>query len=154
MRKIAGIDASLTNTGLYFGPGDYAAIPTKGLKGSERLEHIWWHVHSALVEREITDVIIEGYAFAANARHHRIGEGGGAVRIAAVQAGAVAIWEVPPTSLKKWFTGKGAASKDDMMSEAARRLGAPLPCHDIADAYALWLAGHDEEFLKDKGTRG
>lgn len=48
-------------------------------------------------------------------------------------------WVVPPSALKKLATGKGNASKDEVLLSAARRLAdAPVQSNNEADA--AWLA--------------
>ena len=48
---------------------------------------------------------------------------------------------VPPTSLKKFTTGKGTAKKDTMQLEIFKRWGRDFPSADEADAYALAMLG-------------
>lgn len=48
------------------------------------------------------------------------------------------VFDLPPSSLKKFATGHGGAGKDRMLVEAVRRLGYAGHHHDEADA--LWLA--------------
>lgn len=44
---------------------------------------------------------------------------------------------VPPTSLKKFITGTGGASKDVILKEVLRKWGRDLGDHNAADAYGL-----------------
>jgi crossover junction endodeoxyribonuclease RuvC len=61
--------------------------------------------------------------------------------------------EVPPSTLKKWTTGKGNAKKDQMAEAVKNRWGYISPSDDINDAYALAQMGQlgVEEILKLKG---
>lgn len=45
--------------------------------------------------------------------------------------------EVPPTVLKKWTTGKGNATKDQMAAAVKDRWAYHSASHDIVDAFAL-----------------
>ncbi len=149
--SVVGIDASLTNTGLYFGPGDWAEIKGGKLRGAIRLEH-FWSMFTALLQSHTPRIaIVEGYAFGAiHSRAHRIGELGGVLRLALKQSRVETLYEVPPTTLKKFFWGKGTAGKADMLAEAKRRDGGHIPSHDVADACALWHAAQCEKLLRTK----
>ena len=46
-------------------------------------------------------------------------------------------YDVPPTVLKKWVTGKGNAKKPDMAMAALDKWGFALTQDDIVDAYCL-----------------
>ena len=48
-----------------------------------------------------------------------------------------AVVEVPPSTLKKFVTGKGNAKKDQMMLAIYKRWGTEFDNNDAADAYAL-----------------
>ena len=63
--------------------------------------------------------------------------------------------EVPPTTLKKFATGKGNAQKNDMAAAAKAKLGYNSPSDDIIDA--VWLAKLGEHLGvvgTDSGLRG
>lgn len=153
-QKIVGIDASLTNTAMYFGPGKFAEIKGGKLRGATRLQSMFERIREQLREHKPTCAVIEGYAYMANARQHRLGEIGGVVRLACALEGVKRIYEVPPTSLKKFFTGNGKASKKEMQEEAVdRQLFKAYPSDDLADACALWYAGDDNKFLNAKAER-
>lgn len=51
---------------------------------------------------------------------------------------------IAPKSLKKKFTGRGDASKQEMIAEAKRYWPDMLPIDDLADALALAKVSHDE----------
>lgn len=108
-----------------------------------------------------TRVQIEGYAFGSSDSGHasRLAELGGVVKSYLFEKG-FAYTEVPPTSVKKFWSGSGRADKTDMI-EAARTKGYPIdelqrdmilkkvddhPLEDIVDAIAI------AEFVK-KGVK-
>jgi Holliday junction resolvasome RuvABC endonuclease subunit len=159
-----GADLSLTSTG-YSGFGESGAIASKN-KGVERLDEI----SSALLElaaRSPEDpiFIIEGYSFSSrNSQAHSIGELGGVVRYRLWKAGFPFI-DIPPTCRAKFATGRGNASKNEVMSSVSARTGIVFSgkgADDICDAWILeeiglyllgnsrfdWPASHVEALAK------
>ncbi len=146
--RIVGLDLSLTATGVAHDFG--TATLTSRAKGAERLAVLLhlagslcgfkFHDYDAAPEFSAADlVVIEGYSMgtARQSSHaHGLGELGGVVRLALFEAG-IAYVDVAPASLKKYATGKGNASKDEVYGEAIRRLGYAGKSNDEADA--LWL---------------
>lgn len=49
--------------------------------------------------------------------------------------------EVPPTSLKKWATGRGSGDKVAMASALTKRYGEEFQTNNLADAFALMMFG-------------
>ncbi|MGH6920762.1 MAG: crossover junction endodeoxyribonuclease RuvC, partial [Geminicoccaceae bacterium] len=83
-------------------------------------------------------VVIEGAAFGV-ARGNALvslGELRGVVRVALFEAGLPVV-EVAPASLKRYASGRGNASKADVLVAAVKRLGYTGSSDDEADA--LWL---------------
>jgi len=81
-------------------------------------------------------VAIEGYAFGKGQGAHQLGELGGVVRVALHEM--VFDWiEVPPVLVKQMACGTGAASKNAVLTAAARRLDYQGESNDEADS--LWL---------------
>lgn len=81
-------------------------------------------------------VVLEGYSYASGNKAHDVGEMGGVVRLALYEAG-INYHVVSPPTIKVAATGKGNASKDDVLLAAVRRLGYDGNSKDEADA--LWL---------------
>lgn len=109
--RVLAVDLSLTRTGLCDddGPTTYAASG----EGLTRLAAIRDRVLDAAAAAEL--VAIEGYSFGSKGRAVvSIGELGGVVRLALAEAG-VAFVDVPPSTLKKYATGKGNAGKDEVL---------------------------------------
>lgn len=83
-----------------------------------------------------TTVAIEGYSMGSSHGREMAGELGGAVRMRIAEWGFKFL-DVPPTTLKKFVTGKGVAPKEVMLREVYRRWGFDADSNDEADAYAL-----------------
>ena len=142
MITVAGLDLSLTSTGLSVGD-TLIAISTK-TKGVERLDYIANVICGHLAQAENPIVIIEGYAFASrNSQAHAIGELGGVVRWHLWKAG-ISWVDVPPTCRAKFATGKGNASKGEVLSAVSARTGIVWTgsgADDMCDAWILQECG-------------
>lgn len=133
--NIVGVDLSLTSTGI--ADADGARLIKTRMSGMARIEYIREKVLDFQRAGEINIFVIEGYSFGSHASHaHELGELGGVVRhcLFSLQLQYV---DVPPSSLKRYATGKGNARKEDMLGAAIRRLGYEGNSYDEADA--LWL---------------
>ena len=116
LNKVVGIDVSLTNTAMYFGTGSYEEVKGGKERAATRLRTMYDKILAHLKKYKPKVAVIEGYAFGARSRQHRLGEIGGVVRLACVQAGVETIYEVPPTTLKKFFTDKTKRSSRNRFS--------------------------------------
>jgi crossover junction endodeoxyribonuclease RuvC len=142
---VAGLDLSLTSTGLLIGDALDATtfsvrverrIASK-LRGLDRLHEIANTIVDACEVRGVEDIAIEGYSFNSRASQaHALGELGGVVRLRLSLAG-FQFWNVPPATLKKFTANKGNAPKEIMMREVFRRWRYEHDCPDLVDAYAL-----------------
>lgn len=148
MNHAVGIDLSLTSTGVathlgqcnvFSAPGDfghpmerYGYILDEILKVTDSVAHVQGGT--------LPHVAIEGYAFAKRSSHaHAQGELGGIVRRGLWTAGIRWV-EVPPTNLKKFITGKGNATKTDIVSAVTLKTGVEWSgkgADDRADAWGL-----------------
>ena len=81
-------------------------------------------------------VIIEGYSFAGKFNNALQYELGACIRMRLYTDGVPFI-EVPPTSLKKFVTGKGNVKKDLMLLNVYKRWGYDTEDDNEADAYGL-----------------
>jgi Holliday junction resolvasome RuvABC endonuclease subunit len=119
--KIMGLDLSLTSTGISI-DGETFVIASKE-RGPARLIEISKTVVSLALTKRVELVVIEGYSFASrNSQAHSIGELGGVVR-AQLYANDVPYIEVPPTCRAKFATGRGNASKNDVISAISAKTG-------------------------------
>lgn len=139
----SGLDLSLTSTGVAAPDGSLHIIASKQ-RGIERvvdIAHNALHLIGALsVDHRGVDIVaIEGYSFSSRNSHaHALGELGGVVRYE-LWARGVPWVDIPPATVKKYATGKGNATKDQVLAAAIRR-GGPLftgTGNDVADAW--WL---------------
>lgn len=119
--KVMGLDLSLTSTGVSVGGGT-STISVKAT-GPERLFLISEQV-LALCHQHLVDVVcVEGYSFASrNSQAHSIGELGGCVRMRLWEAGIPYV-VIPPTSRAKFATGRGNASKGEVISAISAKTG-------------------------------
>jgi hypothetical protein len=140
---VVAFDLSLTSTGVADRNGTRRIIPKS--TGCERLAEIRdavlfashkgrWGVNAPSDPPDL--VVIEGYSYASGNKAHDVGEMGGVVRLALYEAG-IPFEVVSPATIKMFATGKGNASKDDVLLAAVRRLGYEGGSKDEADA--LWL---------------
>jgi len=137
-RLYLGIDPSLRSTGLVIIGENHQRIqritPTK-LRDTPRLQY---H-RNAL--REVlpgcTTACIEGPSLYSVNRADAIGQLRG-VLLLELEDNHILTYEIPPTTLKLFATGKGNSGKDLMIAMANERWNLQLTNDDEADA--LWLA--------------
>ena len=141
--RILALDLSLTRTGICTPTGKTWSFATATLRGMDRVDAIVSEVHGFVTDTSADLVAIEGYSFGSQGRSvFNIGELGGCVRLLLHRL-KVPFVEVPPSTLKKFSTGRGNADKDAMILAAVRRFGFEGETNDEADAFLLWcLARH------------
>lgn len=81
---------------------------------------------------------MEGYALGSKFNREKLGELGGIVKLSWYRAMGTDPDIYPPTVLKKFLTGKGNATKDQMLA-AAKIKNPTISNHNVADAYGLAL---------------
>jgi Holliday junction resolvasome RuvABC endonuclease subunit len=139
MIDVLALDLSLTSTGVAFPDGTHTTWQPKTRRGCERMAWLLDEL-CAWLDRNAPDVVVlEGFAYAAKGRStHEIGGLGWVVRMALHDRG-IAWVEVPPSSLKKYATGRGNAGKPEMQAAAAKRLGhtPDRPDDNVIDALFL-----------------
>jgi len=128
MDNVVGLDISLTSTGIATWDGEYNVFtkPDDFEHPIDRYVFIRDGIFE-IIQQDIWSeasqplVLIEGYAFAKRSSHaHAQGELGGIVRLKLHEL-EIPYIEIPPTSLKKFTTGKGNANKNDMVSSVTLR---------------------------------
>lgn len=157
-----GLDIS-TKTGIAIiephpkGKTILTSLITSKNTGMKRADDIAWQIHefieqavnfkgSALDKKKVRvatkpyKIIIEGYGFARTQNLIPLIEVGTVVRYTLYEQGFSYI-EVPPTSLKKFVTGKGNVKKEMMLKEVYKRWNIDCDTNDEADAVGLAYMG-------------
>lgn len=147
---IIAIDPSLTATAVVVGDEkgfrvETFACPRKSAKVVDRIHGYSKTVREILVWIGHHDteplVLIEGYAFSRNGEGARwLTEFGAVLRFRLCGLGWNPI-EVQPTSLQKFATGKGKATKEIVSAHLTKRYGVLLGTSDEYDAYGLYRMG-------------
>lgn len=141
--RTMGVDLSLTSTGLVclHHDGDAVNVYEERIRpksrGPQRLVEIRNRILWFVSETGIRNIAIEGYSFGSKgAAVFQLGELGGLVRVALLEAGCT-LWIVAPSTNKKLATGSGNASKDIVLREVHKRWGFNAKGNDTADAFVL-----------------
>ena len=167
---IVGIDPSLTGTAICVLDREEGKLlhnetfKTK-LRGIERLIYIRDSLKTILISyiNSISGVFIEGYGFGCRgAAIFDLGELGGVLRTMLYEGGFL-YYNVPPTVLKMFVTGKGNSHKNVMLEQTFRRwnLGSEILTDDdqvdayglcqYGDSYLRWRAGETKFTRKENG---
>lgn len=119
-------------------------ITTKKFTGLERADYITNHcldlIESILPAFHKYRIMIEGYGFTRTQNLVPLIEVGTVLRYRLFLEGYKYI-EVPPTSLKKFVTGKGNVKKEMMLKEVYKRWNIDCDTNDEADAVGLAYMG-------------
>lgn len=158
---VVGLDLSLTATGYYLWNSQkgQVSIPGHGvitnkLRDMERMDHILKAIIFELDDFASSGmrVYIEDFAFGVKQNQSYVREIG-------MLHGIVRHWlwgnkihtvMVPPTVLKKFVTGSGAAKKEVVMLDVYKRFGFEARDNNLADAFGLAAFGRAVEGLWDK----
>ncbi len=145
MKRVIGIDPSLKGSavvqvwedGRHEILGEFGSLPAKTLKGRmARYRKLSTQVTN-LVDMDVELVLIEGYAFSAKSRSTLdLAEYGATLRHDLLDLGLL-VAEVPPTTLKKFVTGKGNASKIAVATALSARYRIEFATDNQSDAFAL-----------------
>jgi Holliday junction resolvasome RuvABC endonuclease subunit len=140
--RLLALDVSLTATGVVDPDGNAETLrPPRGMIGGERLA--WWHQTFTVLldQHQPTRIAIEAPSVGHRNNTLKLGELYGVFQLALTQHGRpIVITWVPPSSLKKAWTGKGNATKDEMRYWFRHSFAYyPADLDDNAiDALALW----------------
>lgn len=138
--RILGIDLSLNATGICHRDRDglYTFASTSFTSKIDTYERWDKTLQIVLDFSQNSDTIyIEDYAFGAQGRARSVlCEIGGIIRYALWKENKQIVL-IPPTSLKKFVTGKGNVNKSLILKEVYKRWKIDLDDDNIADAFAL-----------------
>lgn len=160
MRTVVGIDPSLSGFAVATGTADgVTSVEEWKTKPAGSLVVNRMVRASRLVEGavDLTQklraelVVIEGYSYGSAGNAKDIVELGGALRYRMWAAGLVVL-EVPPSTLKKWATGKGNADKTFVATELTRLYGRAFVSNNQSDAFALCEIGRQVVGLGEPAT--
>jgi crossover junction endodeoxyribonuclease RuvC len=158
---IMGIDPSLTGTAVCALDSDSENIidlvtfkVPKDTAGIARLNWLSKALNSKLKAHSPSEIFIEGYSFMSKGRSvFNLGELGGIFRLVLARKWG-GYYEIPPTSLKKFITGKGNAKKQILLEQTYRKWGlGSETLKDDNQVDAFGLAKFGVAFLKwDQGN--
>lgn len=144
MSWYCGIDQSYTGFAVvHYNPetGEHRdSVKAFKAKGVHRLEDISGHLHG-VVDRNVCHIAMEGYANGMKFGRELAGELGAIVKMTLYEAfptddrGYPTI--IPPTSVKKYATGKGTAKKQEMLLAVYKKWDVEYHNDNLADAYVL-----------------
>ncbi len=152
-----GIDQSYTGFAITAlnDEGHFTTVFKPDSSGIDRLKDLQANLIDALVNYEIIDVAMEGYAFGSQMAN-MLGELGGMVKLTLRDFGVYPLI-VPPTSLKKYVSGKGTGvPKSHILLYVYKKWGIDMPDDNAADSYSLarLVAGmHSLSYEKEVYTK-
>lgn len=137
--NVVGIDQSYTGFGYCVGGNAIKKTFPTQKHPEDRLFEVenWLSEQLHLIHDGIDLVVMEGYANAAKFGREMAGELGWAVKRSVVEVADQYPLIVPPTSLKKFVTGKGNSGKNEMLLGVYKRWGVEFANDNQADAFAL-----------------
>ena len=155
---IVAIDPSLSNTAIVMGDTNDPYITCQsskpcGTSVHDRICRYANQVYSVIDEidtakKRVRAIYIEGYSMGSRAGQITgLCEYGGILRHALLGV-CERIYEVAPSTLKKFATGKGVGSKDMIAAHLTKRYGVLLNSNDEYDAYGLYRLGRVAEGLE------
>ena len=113
--------------------------------GGERLSEVQAHLQETLTKTkeccQVQDVAMEGYAYG-SIMANKLGELGGVVKLTLHETDGLGDGKspmiVPPTSLKKYVTGRGTGvQKNQMLLQVYKKWNVEFPDDNAADSYGL-----------------
>ena len=142
MSCVVGIDQSVLHTGVCVldvvtGRALLTLIePSTKLSNIERLVYLQTQLNVALHGVFASVGVLEGYSISSLNRPFDLGEVGGITKLA-LHAHSKAVYAAAPKQLKKFVTGNGSASKEQVKDGVCALWGPRIEDDNLADAYGL-----------------
>ena len=150
MQTAIGIDPGLSNTALCFYSSNQVTMPhtecrnagkaVPGLARFGRFGRLVDAVEGLCIEAAPDIVMLEGFSYASQGSVIVLAEFGSLLRLRLLSLSCQLV-EVAPKELKKWATGKGFASKIQIVAALTKRYGVVYDTDDEYDAFALAKIG-------------
>jgi len=140
MSTVIGIDQSVRHTGVCV-LSETGALEALALieppmqEPGARLAYIRDELKSYFTP-QVRAAVMEGYSYNSVNKKFLLGEVGAIVKLTVFEAN-VTLYEAAPKQLKKFVTGKGGASKEDVMRAIEDRWKTRITNDNLADAYGL-----------------
>lgn len=142
-----------------YGKNIYGMLNPGHNSQEERFDIISEWAMSIIKKFEVDEVCLENYSFASKGMVFNIGENGGVLKHK-IWKEDVKMYIPSPSQVKKFYTGKGNAKKDLMVSSFFEKTSVNLveligkkvdasPISDIADSHAMLKFGFEYHFNKN-----
>ena len=116
-------------------------IKPRKLRDASRLHYISSEIKNFIADTPVQMCVYESPSYGSVHKEFILGEVLGVIKLTLHELN-INLVGVPPTQLKKYFTGRGGATKSDMIA-AAQRLGCTSNQEDICDSYAAAILCKD-----------
>jgi crossover junction endodeoxyribonuclease RuvC len=146
MGFVVGIDQSVNHTAVCI-LNDDATVNYLGLiepgkrKDQERLAYVRDQLTTLLAPQRYLVGVLEGYSYGSVNKKFLLGEIGAVVKLC-LHDHCDVVHCLAPTQLKKFVTGRGGASKEDVMFAIEKQWSIMLNDDNLADAYGLARAAY------------
>lgn len=143
MTVFVGVDQALTKMGVVvIQDGTVSQLelirPPDHLVDTDRLVHLDNCLRAILAPLPpVTQACLEGQSYNSTGQTDQLGQIAGVVKVALHEASLRSPVAVPPATLKKFVTGRGAADKAQMMRATSKKWGIEITQDDICDAHGL-----------------
>lgn len=114
----------------------FPKMETDGMRLALINDTLWAKFQEYVDSKIPVKMAMEGYAYGKTLNREKLGELGGVVKLVWFLIGGPEPLVVAPTALKAYVTGKGRASKEDMLA-GVQKWDSSITNHNIADAYGL-----------------
>jgi len=136
---ILGVDSSMTAIGLVVLDDNGKFLHSEVFRPSKKnkMLEVYFYINNFVIKNNIDFVGIEGYAYGIHfGRIASMAEITGVIKLALI-FNKVKIFEIAPTLLKKYITGKGNSKKELILKEVYKQFKVDFETDHEADAFVL-----------------